>query len=153
MKIYLMRHGESTARQGDAEPALTLNGERQADEAARMLVKRGASVDIIFHSDKRRARETARVVASKLNPVRGTEAREGLGPNDDIFALVQEIEDLQAPVLYVSHLPFLDHVAGLLVEGNAGAEVVGFSTGEVACFERSAPGEWRVAWKYRPKSG
>ena len=52
----------------------------------------------------------------------------------------------------VAHLPLLDHVAGLLVEGNAGAPVVGFATAEVACLERVSPGEWRLAWKHRPKS-
>lgn len=146
-----MRHGEAATKQGESEPALTLNGERQADETARALVKHGASVDIVFHSGKRRARETAHLVASKLAPPNGTEARNGLGPNDDIFALAREIEELEAPALFVAHLPLLDHVAGLLVEGNAGAELGGFSTGEVVCLEQSDPGEWRIAWKHRPK--
>ncbi len=151
MKVYLMRHGEATTMQGDAEPRLTLNGERQSDETARALAKRGAVIDVVYHSGKRRARETAQLVASKLHPARGTEAREGLGPNDSMFELAEQIEQLDAPAIFVSHLPLLDSVAGLLVEGNAGAAVVGFSTGEVACLERTAPGEWRVAWKHRPK--
>ncbi|MGK2859287.1 MAG: phosphohistidine phosphatase SixA [Thermoanaerobaculia bacterium] len=151
MKVYLMRHGEAVAKQGDSEPALTLNGERQADDSARTLAKRGATIDVIYHSHKRRARETARIVASKLSPPRGTETREGLGPNEDFFSLAQDIEELETPALFISHLPLLDQLAGLLVEGNAGAIPVGFSTGEVACLERSAPGEWRVAWKHRPK--
>ena len=151
MKVYLMRHGEAATKQGESEPALTLNGERQADETARALVKRGTNVDIVFHSGKRRARETAHLVASKLAPPRGTEARDGLCPNDDIFALARQIDELDGPALFVAHLPLLDQVVGLLVEGNAGAELGGFSTGEVACLERSGPGEWRIAWKHRPK--
>lgn len=147
-----MRHGEAAARQGDAEPALTLNGERQADETARVLARRGASVDVVYHSGKRRARETAQLVASKLDPRLGTEMLDGLCPDDSFFELAGRIEELTEPALFVSHLPLLDHVAGLLVEGNASATVVGFATGEAACLEKTAPGEWRVAWKHRPKS-
>lgn len=153
MKVYLMRHGEATARQGESEAALTLNGERQADETARVLVKQGVAVDVVYHSSKRRARETAQLVASKLNPARGTEMLDGLCPDDNIFAVAELIETLTEPALFVSHLPLLDHVAGLLVEGNAEATVVGFARGEVACLERTSPGEWRVAWKHRPKTG
>jgi phosphohistidine phosphatase len=153
MKVYLMRHGEAAAKQGDSEPALTLHGERQADETARVLARKGARVDVIYHSGKRRARETAQLVASKLDPKLGTEAREGLCPDDSIFELAEQIENMNEPALFVSHLPLLDQVAGLLVEGNAGATVVGFATGEVACLEKTAHGEWQVAWKHRPKSG
>ncbi|MBI2214429.1 MAG: phosphohistidine phosphatase SixA [Acidobacteria bacterium] len=152
MKVYLMRHGEAAARQGDAEPGLTLNGERQADDTARALVRQGAKVEVVYHSGKRRARETAQLVASKLNPKRGTEVRAGLCPDDSIFELAALIEELGEPALFVSHLPLLDHVAGLLVEGNAGANTGGFATGEVVCLESDAPGEWRVTWKHRPKS-
>ena len=153
MKVYLMRHGEASARAGESEPALTLNGERQADESARVLLRNGAKVDVVYHSGKRRARETAQCVASKLDPPGGTMSREGLCPDDSPFELAGAIESLAGPALFVAHLPLLDHVAGLLVEGNAGAAVAGFATGEVACLERVAPGEWRVAWKHRPKSG
>lgn len=147
-----MRHGEAAARQGEAEPGLTLNGERQADESARVLLRHGAAVEVVYHSGKRRARETAHVVASKLDPVRGVEQRAGLAPDDSFFELAEAIEAIDEPTLFVAHLPLLDHVAGLLVEGNAGATVVGFAPGEVACLERTSPGEWRVAWKHRPKS-
>jgi len=153
MKVYLMRHGEAAARQGETESSLTLHGERQADETARVLARQGAAVDVVYHSAKRRARETAQLVAAKLDPARGTEMRDGLGPDDSAFELAGMIEELAEPALFVSHLPLLDHVAGLLVEGNAGASVVGFSTGEVACLEKTSPGEWILAWKHRPKAG
>lgn len=153
MKVYLMRHGEAAVKQGDSEPGLTLNGERQVDETARVLVRQGAIVDVIYHSARRRARETARIVASKLNPARGTVLGEGLGPDDSMFAVAEQIEELREPALFVSHLPLIDQVAGLLVEGNAGASVVGFATGEVVCLESGAAGEWRVAWNHRPRSG
>jgi phosphohistidine phosphatase len=153
MKVYLMRHGEAAAKAGEAEPALTLNGERQADESARVLLRHGAKVEVVYHSGKRRARETAQLVAAKIDPPRGSVSREGLCPDDSPFELAGAIEDLPEPTLFVAHLPLLDQVAGLLVEGNGGASVVGFAPGEVACLERVAPGEWRLDWKHRPKSG
>lgn len=66
-RLLLVRHGESTWNadgrwQGQADPPLSSLGERQATEAA----TRVDGFDAIWSSDLARARQTAEIVASRL---------------------------------------------------------------------------------------
>lgn len=70
MKIYLIRHGESTSDikqkyDGDYDDHLTDRGLQEAEEIAEKLI--GSKIQIIFSSSKIRARETSKIIADKLN--------------------------------------------------------------------------------------
>jgi broad specificity phosphatase PhoE len=70
MKIYLIRHGETTGDEedrygGDYDDHLSENGQKQVNELAEKLV--GKEIEIIYRSPKVRAKETAQVVGEKLN--------------------------------------------------------------------------------------
>ena len=69
MKIYLVRHGETTSDiedryGGDYDDHLTEKGTNQAKELAKKLSSKG--IEIIYHSPKTRAAETAQIVATEL---------------------------------------------------------------------------------------
>jgi len=59
MKIYLIRHAEEGEDQG-----LSRRGQEQALELARWL--KGKSIRALYSSDRKRARETAEIVAPNL---------------------------------------------------------------------------------------
>lgn len=68
-ELLLVRHGETDWNrlqrwQGQADPPLNERGREQADELARALA--GQSIEAIYASDLRRARETADIVAARL---------------------------------------------------------------------------------------
>ena len=70
MKIYLIRHGETTGDVedrygGDYDDHLTEKGREQAEKLANKLKDRG--IEIFFHSPRFRATETAKILHSKLN--------------------------------------------------------------------------------------
>jgi broad specificity phosphatase PhoE len=70
IRLLIVRHGESTWNaqsrwQGQADPPLSLLGERQAQEAAERLVEH-ASIAAVWTSDLVRARRTAELIASQL---------------------------------------------------------------------------------------
>lgn len=70
MKIYLIRHGESTSDikqkyDGDYDDHLTNQGLQEAEEIAEKLV--GSKIQIIFSGSKVRVRETSKIIADKLN--------------------------------------------------------------------------------------
>ena len=70
IRLLVVRHGESTWNaqsrwQGQADPALSPLGERQAEEAAERLAD-VASVAAVWTSDLVRARRTAELIASRL---------------------------------------------------------------------------------------
>jgi len=69
MKIYLIRHGESTSDVenrygGDYDDYLTENGKAQARKLADELAGKG--IEIIFLSPRHRAKETAQILKEKL---------------------------------------------------------------------------------------
>ena len=69
MKIYLIRHGQTTGDLedrygGDYDDHLTKEGEQQAERLAEKLANSG--IEIIFCSPKIRARETADIVSKKI---------------------------------------------------------------------------------------
>lgn len=65
--IYLLRHGDAEAGNGDdAVRHLTSKGERQAEAAGRALAALGAAIDACLTSPKVRAAETARLACRAL---------------------------------------------------------------------------------------
>jgi probable phosphoglycerate mutase len=69
MKIYLIRHGQTTGDLedrygGDYDDHLTETGRKQARKLAEKLIK--SNIEIIFCSPRIRARETAEIVAEKI---------------------------------------------------------------------------------------
>ena len=65
--IYLLRHGDAEAGNGDdAARRLTAKGERQAGAAGNALAALGAEIDVCLTSPKVRAAETARLACQAL---------------------------------------------------------------------------------------
>ncbi len=143
MRIYLVRHAEAAAPHGETEPVLTANGLRQAQSAAESAVRAGVRVERIVHSGKRRAEQTAEILARSLAPRAGVSKMEGLSPNDDVFAVARFIEDQELPLILVSHLPMLDRLVAVLVAGDPEQTLVGFTTAQMVCLE-GEEGEWRI---------
>jgi broad specificity phosphatase PhoE len=70
MKIYLIRHGETTGDVedrygGDYDDHLTDKGKQQVKELSKKLKNKG--IEIIYHSPKIRAKETAKLLSETLN--------------------------------------------------------------------------------------
>jgi phosphohistidine phosphatase len=147
MKIYLMRHGEASAGPG-GEAVLTARGREQVMAMADRFATEGVELDAIVHSPKARARQTAEIVQSRAGSRLGAEERPGLKPDDDPFSVAAMLESATAPILVVSHLPLLEHVAGLLVENDPRRVVVAFATAQIACFEKNGDA-WTLAWTRR----
>jgi len=72
MKIYFIRHGEAmddvkNEYGGWADAELSEKGREQVGERAKDLTSRVAKAEIIFSSPFKRARESAEIIAQKLN--------------------------------------------------------------------------------------
>ncbi|MGV8169381.1 MAG: histidine phosphatase family protein [Candidatus Nanoarchaeia archaeon] len=69
MKIFIVRHGETTGDiedryGGDYEDHLTEHGKKESEEASKDLENK--NIEIIYHSPRIRARETAGIISKKL---------------------------------------------------------------------------------------
>ncbi|MBN1941392.1 MAG: histidine phosphatase family protein [Candidatus Diapherotrites archaeon] len=71
MKLFFARHGQSNHNaqnrfSGHGNAKLTALGKKQAQAVGKRLSKK--SIQVIFHSDLSRARDTARIIAKHIRP-------------------------------------------------------------------------------------
>lgn len=153
MKLYLVQHGEAEAkalREGEGR-GLTKQGRRDVARVAAFVKRAGIDINHIRHSDKRRARETAEILAEQLSPPAGISLLPGLGPEDDPRRVAELVYRQTKPLLLVSHRPMLERLAGLLIAGDPDRPGVCFQPGGIVCLEQEAKTRlWSVSWAVTP---
>jgi len=149
MNLLLVQHGQAKSEAEDPERGLTEAGTDAAERMARWLQSTDVEVGEIRHSGKRRAEQTAAILAERLFPPRGAMAVPGLKPKDDVHQAADSLRQIDDSVMIVGHLPFLSRLAGLLVAGDPDCEVVRFQyAGVVSLTEHE--GRWSVEWMIVP---
>jgi len=151
MKVYLVRHGQAVSSQIDPEKPLSEQGFADVRKVASFIKHLEISVEHIWHSGKLRAAQTAEVIAESVSVERDCSAHEGLGPNDNVTIIADELKTYDTDLMIVGHLPFLAYLASLLAAGRQTADVVSFDAGSIACLNRSDPGRWQIEWMITPK--
>jgi len=151
LKLYLVQHGDAKAKSEDPERPLTEEGQRDVARVAAFAQRAGVQVVQIRHSGKRRAEETAAILAEHLAPIGGVAALPGLGPRDDADWIAELLSRETEPLMLVGHLPFMDRLSGLLVAGSQGRAVVKFQKGGIVCLELDPNARvWTVCWMVTP---
>ncbi|NIP26414.1 MAG: hypothetical protein GWN81_17525, partial [Phycisphaerae bacterium] len=83
MKLYLMQHALAYSAEEDAERALKPEGIEQAKRAARGIKILGLAFDLILTSPKRRAQQTAALIAEAVRyPYSDILATDAVLPNE-----------------------------------------------------------------------
>jgi phosphohistidine phosphatase len=150
MKLYLVQHGEAVAREVDPDRPLSEQGRRDVQAMAALLAASGVRVERVWHSGKRRAQQTAQLLASKLLAAGKAEAVDGIRPNDPVEAFITDADVWEQDTLVVGHLPFMSRLVSLLVTGDPQRDIVDYHPGSVACLERRDADTWVLAWMVRP---
>ncbi len=151
MRVYLVQHAKAASKQVDPERALTEKGLCEIRKVAAFIKPLNWCVDYLWHSGKRRAEQTAEILAEVVRINEAKIARDGLGPNDDVTVLRDELVSLGRDVMIVGHLPFLSKLASLLLAGSESAGTVAFKQGGIACLSRSDQNQWQIDWMVIPE--
>ena len=149
MKLYLMQHGEAKSEAEDPERSLTVRGEEETRKISGTAKRLGIRPSKIYHSGKKRADQTAGIVAKALGLC--AQIGQGLNPNDDIYPWVERISKETWDLMIVGHLPFLEKLASFLICGDEEAKAVVFRYSAILCLERKEPGRWAVEWLLKPE--
>ncbi|MDP6981299.1 MAG: phosphohistidine phosphatase SixA [Myxococcota bacterium] len=149
MKLLIVRHGEAGPAVSDAARTLTDAGRADVARVADALVARDVQVNQIRHSGRVRARETAEILAARLEPAAGVIETPGLHPEDPVDPMAMSLFGERESLMFVGHLPFVAHLVGRLTEGDARRTPVNFPTSTVACLE-GEDDRWELAWIERP---
>lgn len=149
MKIYLVQHGMAVDDTVDPARPLSDEGRAEVEHMVSFLSDAGIRIPRVWHSGKKRAEQTAEMFAKAVHAK--PELHDDMKPKDDPAKIEKAIrknggEDL----MLVGHLPFMSKLAGLLLVGKEGADIVQFRYAGVVCVERDQDGAWRIAWMVTP---
>lgn len=159
MYLYLIRHGEAKDAAEDPERGLTDPGAADARKMGnflkKTLVDTKTKILSIQHSGKKRAEQTARIVAQALRLDIPVEFHRGLAPNDDISIIKEELITLHlGSLVIVGHLPHLSRLASSLLADDERRDVVHFPPAGMACLRFTGDnetGSWALEWMVTPE--
>ena len=152
MNIYLMQHGKPVTKEKNPDKPLSDRGRDDVRKMAGFLKKAGIQVETVFHSGKTRARQTAEIISSKINPGKESQKRGALSPLDDVKTIAEEIKQGQKDFMIVGHLPHLGKLVSFLTTGSDSSQVVGFQQGGVVCLRTNEEEKnWAIAWMLVPE--
>ena len=149
-ELYLVRHGQATSERVEPQRPLTPEGRSQVERTASVLKTINLQIDVIYHSGKARAEETADGLASSLSPRNGVRWRRGLNPNDPVDDLLEELDqENDERVMLVGHLPSLERLASFLLAGIGKPRIIGISEATAVGLFRDGE-NWIVKWILDP---
>ena len=152
MNIYLVQHGRPVPKEKDPDRPLSDMGKEDVEKVADFLKKAGIEVNEVFHSGKTRARQTAEVMTSRLNPGKEPQKKEGISPLDDVKIIAEEIKKRQKNLMIVGHLPHLAKLTAFLTTKRDSNSVAGFQQGGIVCLRPDEEKKtWAIAWMLVPE--
>lgn len=150
MKLYLMRHGEALSAQVDPQRGLSDNGKASIELVAKYIQKKNITFSRIYHSKKKRAHETAGIMAAITSPAIEIEHYQNITPDDDPRLILNEINSWNEDTLITSHLPFVPNLISLLSGKEAYLSAISFETGTLVCLEKTPESVWKISWSTSP---
>jgi len=143
VNLYLVHHGDAVGPDVDPRRPLSVIGADQVARLAAQASARGLRPQIVWHSGKLRARQTAEAFWKACNPLASFAATRDLQPDDPPEwvrdRLLGETED----VLIAGHYPHLPRLLMLLVSDSAAP----FPLHGVVALTRDDGNAWREEWR------
>ena len=125
MALYLVQHGKSLPKDQDPDQGLSEEGKAETELIAKTAREKGITVSQIKHSVKKRARQTAEILARALNPNQGVQEIIGIKPMDDVAEVASGLDPAENTML-VGHLPFMERMTAFLIAGSIDKPILKF---------------------------
>ena len=150
MKVYLVQHALAMSKGDDPERGLSGKGMADVSKVAEFLAGKAELAPArIVHSGRKRARQTAEVLAERLN-IQEVEEMLDLDPMADPGVWAAHLSAMEDDIMLVGHMPHMSRLASLLLLGKANVEVVRFANGGLVCLGRDDAG-WSLRWMVTPE--
>ncbi|MGF1612997.1 MAG: phosphohistidine phosphatase SixA [Gammaproteobacteria bacterium] len=150
MKLFLVQHGDAVIQEVDPQRPLSEQGKRDVETMARWLHQASVRADHVLHSGKRRAHQTAEMLAQVMTTGGSCSSLSGMAPNDPVEAVAATVAALSQDTVLVGHLPFMSRLASLLIGADPERGIVAFQPGSIVCLEKDRSGRFSVNWMLRP---
>ena len=153
MAFYIVQHGLSLPKDQDPEKGLAPEGIEDVRRIAEVARNYGVTVGSILHSGKKRALQTAEILADVLKPSGGVRETTDIKPLDDVAEFAPRI-DFQAHTMVVGHLPFLERLTSFLITGQQELVVFKLQNGGILCLDRiDSQDKPVIKWSLMPTVG
>jgi phosphohistidine phosphatase len=144
--LFLVHHGDAVGPEIDPRRPLSDRGRAAVSLAADEAARRGAKPDVVWHSGKLRARQTAEAFWKACNPFATLTAERNLQPADPPEWIRERLYGETRSVMLVGHMPHLKLLLNLLVGAREGAASVDFPLHGVVALEPNGE-TWKEAWR------
>ena len=147
--ICLVHHGHAIGPEVDSLRPLSERGRADVARLAEDARARGVKPDVIWHSGKLRARQTAESFWRACNPLATCAHVRGLLPDDPPSWIRDRIVAGPRSIMVVSHMPYLPALLHLLC--GAAADPPPFDFPLHGCVALEADGnQWKEIWRIKP---
>lgn len=146
MKLYLIQHAQAKSKNEDPERGLTEEGMECINKTASFLKKAGQDIKNIWHSGKKRALQSADIIAGKLDGCSIVQ-KDGLAPNDNPDLIIRQLSEFDKNIVIVGHLPFLSKLTSKLLDSSR--EVAAFKNAGIVCLHFDTA--WTIEWMIIPE--
>jgi phosphohistidine phosphatase len=146
MHLYLVHHGVAVGPEEDPRRPLSNVGLANAARVAAKAAALGARPEVVWHSGKLRAKQTAQEFWRACNALAEFSASKELQPDDPPQWIRDRLRGETRDVAIAGHFPHLPRLLALLTSGGeAGAD---FPTNGVVALVTDDEGEtWREIWR------
>src|SRR4051812_17135981 len=117
MFVYLIHHGVAVGPGGDPRRPLSNVGPAGAARVAQKAAALGAKPDIVWHSGKLRAKQTAQEFWRACNALAEFAASKDLQPDDPPQWMRDRLRGESRNIALAGHFPFMPRLLALLTTG------------------------------------
>lgn len=150
MRIYLVRHGKAVSEAEDPSCPLSSEGREQVEKVAQFLKRMNTKVELIECSRKKRAIETAAIIAGNINAADKVVQRDGLQPTDPLAVVLEDLRSAKKNRMLVGHLPYMENMASALLVGSSSRLNLHIRPGTVVCLSGGSDFSWEIKWMVYP---
>jgi len=144
VRLFLVHHGEAVGPDVDPRRPLSARGRQEVERAAEKAAQLGAHPELVWHSGKLRARQTAESFWRACNALAPLRATRDLQPDDPPVWMRDRLRGEPRDLLIAGHYPHLPGLLALLV----GTSSATFPPHGLVALETRDEGEtWTELWR------
>jgi phosphohistidine phosphatase len=140
--IVLIHHGDAVPAEIDTQRPLSAHGRQTIERLAEVARDRGVRPDVVWHSGKLRAKQTAEILWLACNPLAEFAAIRGLRPDDPPGIVRDRLLGETRTVMLAGHLPQLARLLELLEPA-----APPFPPHGMVALGAAGASEWRESWR------
>ena len=143
MHLFLVHHGDAVGPDVDPQRPLSPLGRQAVERLAASAAGKGAKPQVVWHSGKLRAKQTAEAFWRACNPFAEFSATRDLRPEDSPQWMRDRLRAESRDVLIAGHYPHLPGLLALLLPGSHGFPQHGI----VALVTEDEGETWTEEWR------